>query len=232
MIRVLRNWAEVGEAILDLQRAGLPLHETPQKNFDHFVLRAALAGVDTGARIVDLGCGRAFTLGFLHALGFSNLCGIDLALDRRARARQVLLMARERTLRRPFRLHRGDLARTPFKAGSFDFALSISTIEHGVDVESFLGEAARLLRPGGRLFLTTDYWEDKIDTDGARAFGLPWRIFSSGEIAALTAAAERFGLAPVGQSDTPACVDRPVFWQGCYYTFLAMLFSRRESGAQ
>ena len=81
MIRVLSNWQEVGEAILDLQREGLPLHESPQKNFDHLVLRKTLATLDKGAAIVDLGCGGAHTLRFLHALRFRNISGIDLAIE-------------------------------------------------------------------------------------------------------------------------------------------------------
>src|SRR5260370_19117383 len=162
MIRVLRNWEEVGEAVMSLQREGLPLHETPQKNFDHFLLRESVASVDRRARLVDLGCGSAFTLRFLHALGFSNLCGVDLVVDKRARARQALLMLREHTLRPPFRLCRGDLTTTPLSPASCDAVLSISTIEHGVDLERFLAESARILRIGGPLFLSTDYLQAKI----------------------------------------------------------------------
>ncbi|HEY6394215.1 MAG TPA: class I SAM-dependent methyltransferase [Candidatus Binataceae bacterium] len=226
MIKVLRNWQEVGEATLALQRAGLPLHETPQKNFDHFVLREALAGLRKDATIVDLGCGRANTLGFLHALRFTNLRGVDLVVERYARLRQAMLMLRERTTRRPFGLFRGDLTSTPLAPGSCDVAVSISTIEHGVDVERFLKEVARLLKPGGILFVTTDYWEDKIDTAGVHEFGLPWQIFSRDQIVALVQVAARVGLKPVANEDVPACAERPVFWHDCYYTFIAVLFRK------
>lgn len=229
MLRVIRNWQQIGENVIALQREGLPLHETPQKNFDHFLLREIVAGMDKDAAIVDLGCGRAHTLSFLHALGFSNLRGIDLALDRRARARQALLMLRERTLRPPYRLACGDLTRTSLRSASQDVALSISTIEHGVDVERFLAEAARVLRSGGLLFVTTDYWENKIDTDGAQAFGLPWQIFSREQIIAFLDTARRFGLLPAESGEIPACEDKPVFWQDRRYTFVAMLFRKCES---
>lgn len=229
MIRVLRDWREVGEAVVALQREGLPLHDAPQKNFDHFMLREVLAGLDKEIPIVDLGCGHAYTLAFLHALRFSRLVGVDLTIDGWARARRVRLMLRERSWRAPYRLIRGDLARTPLLSGSQDVVLSISTIEHGVEVEAFLAEAARLLRPGGLLFLTTDYWEDKISTTGSEAFGMPWQIFSREQIVALVDSASRLGLKPVANGNVPPCLDKTVFWQGHDYTFVAILFKKCES---
>lgn len=229
MIRVLGNWQEVGEAVLTLQRAGLPLHQTPQKNFDHFTLRKALAMVSKDAMIVDLGCGGGFTLNFLHALQFWKISGLDLAIERRARVAQIKLMLRERTWQPPFHLRRGNLTSTSLPSGSCDVAISISTIEHGVDIELFLSEAARILRPGGLLFITTDYWEDKVDTDGVRAFGAPWQIFSKNQIAALIKSAGQRGLKPVESGDVPACRERPVFWQNRDYTFIAVLLKKCES---
>src|SRR5262249_42233588 len=78
--------------------------------------------------------------------------------------------------RSPYALYRGDLTRTTLPEGSQDIVLSISTIEHGVEVGQFLAEARRLLRPGGLLFVTTDYWEERLPTNGSvREFGLPWK---------------------------------------------------------
>jgi hypothetical protein len=65
------------------------------------------------------------------------------------------LMLRERTWRPPFRLRRGDLTGTLLPSASCDMAISISTIEHGVDVERFLAEAAWILGAGGLLLVTT-----------------------------------------------------------------------------
>jgi SAM-dependent methyltransferase len=49
-----------------------------------------------------------------------------------------------------------DLAKAwPFADGSFDYVLSSEAIEHLPDQMHMLGECARVLRPGGRLFLTT-----------------------------------------------------------------------------
>jgi SAM-dependent methyltransferase len=48
----------------------------------------------------------------------------------------------------------GDLLRMPFRDGAFDAVLSTETLEHLTDPADFLRETARVLRPGGRLWLT------------------------------------------------------------------------------
>jgi SAM-dependent methyltransferase len=49
---------------------------------------------------------------------------------------------------------RGDAMRIPVRSGSVDLVLSIEAISHYFDVESFLDECARVLRPGGRLVIS------------------------------------------------------------------------------
>ncbi len=226
MIRVLSNWEEIGDSILGLQRDGLPTHPTPQKNWDHFLLRELLASTSRKALVVDLGCGEGYTLALLHALGFNALDGVDLQIDWRARARQLWTMRREKSLKRPYRLHKSDITRTRFAPEFCDVAVSISTIEHGVDIESFLGEARRILRPGGLLFITTDYWENKIPTNGQRAFGLPWQVFSRDQMETLIRLAYQLGLRLELETTIPPCSDKPVSWQNSSYTFIAMLFRK------
>jgi SAM-dependent methyltransferase len=229
---VLHGWEEIGEAILGLQRAGLPLHLTPQKNWDHWLLFKALTRITKDSPVADLGCGEGDTLRLLKAVGFQALEGVDFNISLLLRAGQALSMCRERTLHPPYRLHRSDLHETPLNGGAFGAVVSISTIEHGVDVPRFVREAGRLLRPGGLLFITTDYWEDKIGTsDAARAFGLPWKIFCRDEVVELVKTAEAVDLQPVTNGEIPACADRPVYWNNRAYTFIAMLFRKFDGAA-
>jgi SAM-dependent methyltransferase len=44
---------------------------------------------------------------------------------------------------------RGDASRIPLRSGSVDIVLSIEAISHYYDVDAFLDECARVLRPGG-----------------------------------------------------------------------------------
>ena len=58
----------------------------------------------------------------------------------------------------------------------------LSVVEHGVDLEAYFREMSRVLRPGGLLLSSTDYWETKIETVGKEAYGGPVHIFCREEI--------------------------------------------------
>lgn len=217
MIQVLRSWLDVGEATLSLQRRGLPTHLTVQKNWDQCLLAQQLQNTPKHAAILDLGCGDCCTLKFLAALGFTNLSGIDLHLPPQSSPQ-------------PYTLYQGDLMHTSFAEQSFDWAISISVIEHGVNLKAFFCEADRILKPNGRLFLTTDYWEEKIEVESSiQPFGLSWQIFSQAEIDDVIAIAQICGFEPEQNSDISACVDRTVTWYNKDYTFIALAF--RKAGA-
>lgn len=212
MIDVLKNWLEIGEATLSLQRRGLPTHITVQKNWDQFWLDRLLLNIPKSSAILDLGCGDCCTLKFLSALGFINLSGVDLYLS-----------PQSSTL--PYKLYQEDLINTPFAGQSFDWAISVSVIEHGVDLKAFFQEAHRILKPNGVLFVTTDYWEDKIDVDPSiQPFGLSWQIFSKAQLQNMIAIAQSCGFQLKQETAIPACVDKTVTWYGKDYTFVALTF--------
>lgn len=230
MLRVLQGWPEIGEAILGLEHRGLPLHLSPQKNWDHWLLHNAIAQMPQPAPLADLGCGDGYTLFFLHHLGFKPIDGVDFRIGHRLRLKQALTMYRARTWQPPYRLHSGDILRTPLESEAYGTVASISTIEHGVDLAQFFREAARLLRRDGLLFVTTDYWEEKLETsEAAPAFGLPWRIFCRDEIEEAIRFARDAGLQPWSDGEIPQCSGRPIFWNNRSYTFIAMLFRKMTS---
>jgi len=232
MISVLQDWRELGECIETLQREKLPLHATPQKNWDHFILRRALSGLERSAPIADLGCGHGLTLEFLRRLGFENLLGIDLSITWRLRAREALTMYRERRFTPPYRILRGSISQSSIPASSISLAVSVSTIEHGVDIDRFLADTFRILEPGARLFLTTDYWGDKLEVPGSiRPFGMPWRIFDRDQIGRLLDSASRIGFEPT-EDPIPVCSGAPVVWQGLAYTFIALLLKKPPSRSE
>lgn len=226
MIKVLQDWQEVGEVALALQREGLLTHHTVQKNWDHFLLREALSETSKDAKILDLGCGEGYTLKFLQSLGFRNLHGIDLSFGLKLYLKRLQKMRQSGTFKVPFHLHKGDITKTVFPDNSFEVAASVSVIEHGVNVEAFFTETFRILKPGGLLFLTTDYWEEKLTTDDTiRAFGMPWQIFSRAEIAEKIEFAQSIGF-NLQETSIPACAEKTVCWQGKDYTFVALMFRK------
>jgi len=56
-----------------------------------------------------------------------------------------------------------DMTMLPFATGEFDTVVSISVIEHISDRQTALREMSRMLRPGGKLFLTFDYSTKKYE---------------------------------------------------------------------
>lgn len=76
----------------------------------------------------------------------------------------------------------GDITRTKYPSASFDSITCLSVVEHGVDLGAWLCEMSRILKPGGILFTSTDYWETPIDTREQTAYGAPVRIFSRADV--------------------------------------------------
>jgi len=72
------------------------------------------------------------------------------------------------------RLHEGTVETIPFPDGSFDGAAMIEVIEHFDDPLPYLKAAHRLLRPGGRLFVTTPNARGMA----GRVLGTQWRAYT------------------------------------------------------
>jgi len=107
-----------------------------------------LAGKDA----IELGCGTAYVSAWMARRG-ARVVGIDNSEAQLATARRL---QREHGL--DFPLVHGNAERVPYPDASFDFAIS----EYGAclwaDPARWVAEAARLLRPGGRLaFLTNAF---------------------------------------------------------------------------
>jgi SAM-dependent methyltransferase len=99
------------------------------------------AGVDA----VELGCGTGYVSSWLARAG-ARPVGIDVSVRQLATARA---MREEFGIRFPLLL--GDAERLPFPDDSFDLAISEYGASLWCDPYRWIPEAARVLRPGGRL---------------------------------------------------------------------------------
>ena len=105
-----------------------------------------------GLDVAELACGTAYFSAWLARAGAATVA-IDLSAEQLATAQRL-----QAELGDAFPLIQGDAEQIPLASGRFDLVLS----EHGAaawcDPERWLPEAARLLRPGGRLvFLTNSH---------------------------------------------------------------------------
>jgi SAM-dependent methyltransferase len=108
------------------------------------------AGVTIGGRVLDAGCGGG-GMPLSLAEHAAHVVGID-PLDR-FRDAGVTLGRERRATNLSFAL--ADGMALPFPAGSFDLVLSHAVIEHVADAPLYLRECRRVLRTGGRCYLST-----------------------------------------------------------------------------
>ncbi len=108
------------------------------------------ASVKVAGRVLDAGCG-----GGGIAVSFAEECELAVGLDIANRFGEAgRRLAEERGVAN-VAFVQGDGAALPFRDGYFDLILSHSVIEHVSSAVRYLEECARVLRPGGLLFLST-----------------------------------------------------------------------------
>lgn len=215
---VLKSRAEWQQALAGAKAAHLPLHRGDEKNWDHLAaVYAILGSTSTSARVLDAGA--EFYSNVLPALftyGYRNLYGINLSFTGAAR-------------RGPIQYLPGDITRTSFPDSYFDAITCMSVIEHGVPLEAYFREMRRVLKPGGLLITSTDYYPTAIDTRGEMAHGSPIKIFTKSEIQEILMLAVETGFEMTGDVDLE-CSERPVGWKqfGLEYSFV--IFTLRKKG--
>lgn len=102
-----------------------------------------------GLRVLEIGCGRGGFSRFLASRG-AELVAADFSPAAVDMARRALPEggASEAMV--------ADIEAIPFDRGSFDLVVSLDTIEHVPNPTRAVAELVRVLRPGGKLVLTTN----------------------------------------------------------------------------
>jgi hypothetical protein len=215
---VLRSARDVEESIAEVRRLGLPAAGDAVKNWDCLTaLDAVLRATSPSSAIFDAG-GELYSmiLPWLFLYGYRNLVAGNVAFGQTQR-------------RGPIVYRHSDITKTDFAAGAFDAITCLSVIEHGIDLDAYFAEMARILKPGGLLVTSTDYYETGIDTRGLTAFGAPVHVFSRDGILAALRVAHRRGLELETHIDLSS-PERVVHWaeHDLRYTFL--VFTLRKTG--
>ena len=208
---VLRDEEDVSRAELTLAALRLRYaYDYAKKVWDGYRMFAIAIKVGSRhARIFDAGSGpHSNVLDWLQLYGFKNLYACDILLRHEYRYGHI-------------NYYRQDITKTTFPSAFFDFIISQSVIEHGVDCMRFFEECSRLLKPHGLLLISTDFWYQPIDTSGVMLYGRPWRIFTPRDIDLLVTQAKGSGLSLLEPIDIqkPSQVVPVIENQGRRYTF-------------
>ncbi len=127
---------------------------------DSAVLEAMGVHATWGTDLLDVGCGNGRYLAQMRTLGW-DATGVEVDPTAAAQARAAHGVT----------VHTGTLFDVKFPPDSFDVVTISHVIEHVDDPPGLLRECFRILRPGGRVVMTTP----NILSLGHRWFGSAWR---------------------------------------------------------
>ncbi|HXZ19212.1 MAG TPA: glycosyltransferase, partial [Candidatus Acidoferrales bacterium] len=142
------RWSdELTEAPGDrLARVLVKLSEELKRETDPFREMEQWKDLHIAGRILDLGCGTGWKAASLEREPSNSAIAVDYDF------RLLQFGRKEFGVKSPVQ---SDGCALPFPSGRFDWVLAIEVIEHLPRPDLFLREIHRVLRPGGRLLLTT-----------------------------------------------------------------------------
>ncbi len=111
------------------------------------VLRALLAAVRPASKVLEVGCGTGNYLLAIRERADCHCCGTDPSAE---------MLAQAEARSGQVQLSRGSAEALEFPAASFDLVFSVDVIHYVGDRTRFFQEAARVLRPGGKVCTVTD----------------------------------------------------------------------------
>ena len=236
--RVLLSEDEVAAAEREIRQLGLCPSPDRWKSWDNLLAIKAIleAPIDRREPIADLGCRSGIVLTWLYQLGYQSLWGCDLRTPVppiRAAVRSGLWWTAGHALRMYFanrqKMRTAAVEATRFPSEHFGAVTCMSVIEHGVRLDEFFREAARILKPRGLLVISTDYWPDGVDLKEQRRFDVahgPDRVFTRDDMRTLQSLSTSSGLVLCGE--LPVVAAEPVICSsGCRYTFATLVFRRK-----
>lgn len=165
------------------------------------VLRHLPPRIPRHGRLLDVGCAAGFFLA--EARAHYEVQGVELSTWSSAYARDRLNLP----------VFTGTLQDAQLPADHFDVVTLWDVIEHVPEPVPVLAAAARVLKPGGRLVLSTGDWGSAY----AQARGADWHLMTPPwhltmfSRASLQAAAERAGLRVVGWRSEGVAGDGPLW---------------------
>lgn len=198
-----------------IQKSKLNFH--PQlvlaKNWDNLIaLNIILQNSTKSSLILDAGGERdSLILHWLYQFGYKNLKAINLVFNKKKTYGKIEFIP-------------GDLTKTPFQNEFFDIVICLSVIEHGVDDDKYFKEMNRILKIGGILITSTDYWEKEISTKSSLAFNSPIFVYNRRTIENSLKKAYNRGFIVFGPEIDLECEERITEWNKINEKFTFLIF--------
>jgi len=198
---------------------------------EHNRALVARAGVRAGARVLDAGCGAGGpACDLLSSVKGTSVVGVTISKVQ-AEAAQALAEARDVANRAAFIV--ADYRHLPFGEAEFDHVMFLESLGYAEDLRAPLEEAARVLRPGGRLYVKDVFRQREVTLDAELELAEFQRLYGYHPIApeALVSALRQSGfvdleLRPFGEEMTSEPFHRAMFPNG-----LPSAFGRRHHRA-
>lgn len=186
MNQFLKTRDEIVESTQWLIRNGYMSHIISCKDWE---LRKIIESIYTGP-LLDMGADGSFVLHNAIKKGLAGeMAGVDLApvvgINKAAGATY----------------YQADLMDTGLPDESFRTITCQSVIEHQVDYARFAKESSRLLKIGGTLIVSFDYWSPKPDTTKMKLYSLDWNILDANDVTRLILEMQRNNMELTGTID-------------------------------
>jgi hypothetical protein len=123
----------------------IPGHGGPQLAYEHWHRYLYARRWARGADVLDLATGAGYGAALLAATA-RHVWALDL---------DAAALARARAAHADVSFLRADVSRLPFAAARMDLVVALEVLEHVDDPEQLIREAARVVRPGGVVLVST-----------------------------------------------------------------------------
>ena len=155
------------------------LYEKATDTISYFLPFAGMDAIFTDKTVLDIGCGPAGKTLFYAKQGVKKIYGIEILEKYRT---QADALAEKLNLNHLFEFVCANAKQLPFDDNSIDTVIMSEVFEHIQDPGVVLKEALRVLKPGGRVYLSFPPYHHPYGAHLKDAIGMPWvHLFFSDE---------------------------------------------------
>lgn len=145
-------------------------YKIAQKTFRYFPKNYDFKRIIEGKTVLDNCCGAGGKAVYLSQLGAKKVIGVDIGEEFIVQARDFA----KKTNTDNCEFLVGDAHSLPFPDDTFDLVFSFDAFEHVSNPKRMLDEAFRVLKPGGKMFMSFTTWYKNGGHHLTDAIKIPW----------------------------------------------------------